>query len=166
MLRALPHPARAVLAAAAAVMLSGCASRKPELVCRNELDIPGECPAAQPSPPPLDLVIAADSTPGHVWGTVLNNQEGAPVAFAEVSVATLPDLRTTTDSLGRFHVSLPVGARQALRIAMIGYQSRADTLEIPAEGAVVMTAHLNPQPMDGPCSGLEMICRPRERGSD
>ncbi len=147
-------------------MLLGCASRKPELVCQNERDIPGECPATPPSPPPLDLVVAPDSTPGHVWGTVLNSEVGAPVAFAEVRVATHPDLHATADSLGRFHLLLPVGGRQAVWIAMIGYQSRADTLNIPAAGAVVMTAHLNPQPMDGPCSGLEMICRPRERGSD
>jgi hypothetical protein len=90
-------------------MLWGCASGKPALVCMNERDTPGECPATQPSPPPLDLVIAADSTPGHVWGTVLNSEMGTPVAFAQVRVATYPDLHATADALGRFHLSLPVG---------------------------------------------------------
>jgi hypothetical protein len=156
---------RAALSAAGVAVCLGCSGRQPELVCMNELDIPGQCPAKGSPPPPLQVVTTDDSLAGHVWGTVLDSEVGAPVAFAEVRVVTLPGVQTTADSLGRFRLSIPAASRQILRIAMIGYQSRADTIEMPRERAVLIEASLNPQPMDGPCSGLEMICRPRERGS-
>jgi hypothetical protein len=129
----------------------------------NELDIPGECPATARPLAPLDMVPAPDSAAGLIVGRVLDSEAAAPVAFAFVRVPALPDMSATADSLGRFRLSLPAGTRHILRIAMIGYQSRADTLQMPVEGGVVLTAQLRPQPMDGPCSGLEMVCRPRPR---
>jgi hypothetical protein len=119
-----------------AVCLS-CAAREPELVCMNELDVPGECPTTRPPPPPLEVVTAGDSVAGHILGRVLDSEVGAPVAFAQVRSAAPSGVQATADSLGHFHLAVGAGSRQVFRITMIGYASRTDTLELPGEGALL-----------------------------
>jgi hypothetical protein len=156
-----------VLGAAACVLSAfplGCASRQPDMVCRNELDMPGGC-TKPPSPPsaPLEVVVNRHIAPGEVVGGVVETSAGLPIPNGQVYVAEIPGARTTTDSNGRFGLSLPPGSQQVLHTEMIGYYRRLDTLEIPKRHGLTVRAALEVMPLDGPCSGFEMVCVPRSQ---
>jgi hypothetical protein len=112
------------------------------------------------------VIAAAGGDVGTVMGRALEVETDANVAYAEVWVEEEFATRVTTDSTGRFVLRLPPGSRQVLRIAMIGYRSRMDTLNVPRSGGLVLEARLQPMPFDGPCSGIEMVCAPRRTASE
>jgi hypothetical protein len=132
----------------------------------NELDYPGGCPTAGRGPFPRRGTFHVDTgvpllPPGEIMGTVIRTGDAAPVAAA--SVTARPDAggagvprRVQSDSLGRFRINELSSGRYELATRRLGYAFRYDTLLVGADGVRVQVG-LEPQAMDGPCSGLAMV---------
>lgn len=132
----------------------------------NELDHPGGCPTAGRSPFPRGGTFHVDTDapplpPGEIVGTVIRTGDAVPVAAA--SVTARPDAggagaprAVRSDSLGRFRIDELSPGRYELATRRVGYALRYDTLLVGAAGVRVQVG-LEPQAVDGPCSGLAMV---------
>ena len=162
----MPQPIAVAVVGLLSSLVLSCASRQPELECRNELDWPGDCPPVNsPAAPPLEVTPGPASNAGQLDGREVD-LSGAAIRHAEVQALGPLDTRVTTDSSGRYRLTVPVGTEVVLQTSMIGYRRRIDTLQVPEGAGLSVKIALHPTPMDGPCSGFQLVCKPRIKGSE
>ena len=93
------------------------------------------------------------------WVVIDGTNEG--LSGAVLTLATVPPVAVTSDSLGFFRFERTPRGTFALRTRRVGTRGRVDTVALPLQPDLVVLLPLERDVLDGPCSGFGSVRVPK-----
>src|SRR5262245_20189266 len=94
--------------------------------------------AASPERPSTDARPLVAHRVAVITGKATDNETGAPIPNAQVTVNGLPRVGTTTDANGNFTIRGLAAGAYTLRATRLGYAPREVSVDVPADGNVTV----------------------------